>query len=109
MKKFLLSIARLLAPNAENLAEVGKKVNEILGNIVGPVLIALGAAGAVYMIVLGVQYAKADADDKRAEVKKRLVNCLIGVIIMIVLVVICMAIDWAKFVQIFGYIDGVES
>ena len=103
MKKLLLSISRLLAPSRETLELLGGQINDILGTIVGPILIALGGAGAIYIVVLGVQFAKSESEDKRAECKKRMINLAIGVVLMLALSAVCTMIDWAEFVQIFGY------
>ena len=106
MKNMLMNIvarmSRLLAVDA-NLREIGAEVNSILRVWVGPLMIALGGVGAVYIIILGIQYAKGENDSKRAEVKTRLVNCIIGVIAILVLGSVCIGIDWAKLVQVFGY------
>ena len=106
MNKFLMIVNKLMSgsdKDNERLVELGSKITEILGKYVGPILIALSGAAAIYMVVLGVQYAKSESDDKRAEVKKRLINMVIGVLIMIGLTVMCMAIPWADIIQIFGY------
>lgn len=95
---FMLNISKLL-----NLQSVGSEVNKILGDWVGPLFIAIGGAGAIYVIVLGVQYIRSENDSKRAEAKTRIVNCVIGVITLLVLAAVCMAVDWASFVEIFGY------
>ena len=97
MRNFLLD-------TSGNAGEVSKKIGSILSDIVGPIMIALGGALAVYMIVLGVQYAKSENDNKRAEAKTRLVNCLIGLIVIIVMVIICMAVNWETLVnQLYNY------
>ena len=106
MYKFLMIVNKLMASpdkSDEKYNELGIKIAEILRNYVGPILIALSGAAAMYMVVLGVQYAKSESDDKRAEVKKRIINMVVGVLIMIGLTVMCMAIPWADFIQIFGY------
>ena len=95
---FLLSISMLL-----DLAAVGEQVNKILGVWVGPLFTAIGGAGAIYIIVLAVQYIRSENDNKKAEIKSRMVNCIIGVISILVLAAVCMMVDWAGFVQIFGY------
>ena len=51
-----------------------------------PILIVIGAAGALYAIVLGVNMARADSTEKREEGKKRLVALVIGIAVMIVLI-----------------------
>ena len=69
--------ARTLAPIAE-----------LVGEILVPLLIVIGAAGGLYAIVLGVQYSKAESSEKRDEAKKRLINMIIGVLVLIVLLVL---------------------
>ena len=106
MNKLLMTMSRLLAnPKLEAL---GGQIKTILSTIVGPILIALGGAGAIYIIVLGVQYARSESDDKRAEVKKRMVNLAVGVLLILGLSAICTFVDWANFVQMFGYATEVE-
>jgi cell division protein FtsW (lipid II flippase) len=54
-------------------------------------MILLGLVGAVWVIVLGIQYGKAESDDVKTEAKKKLINTIVGVciglLIMIVLAV----------------------
>ena len=50
------------------------------------IMAIVGAAGAVYAIVLGVNLAKAEDQSKRDEAKKRLVTVLIAVGVTIALV-----------------------
>ena len=63
---------------------------ETLFTYLNPVLYAImavvGAAGAIYAIVLGVNLARAEDQSKRDEAKKRLVTTLIAVAITIALV-----------------------
>ena len=95
---FLLSIARLL-----DLAAVSTEVNDILNFWVGPLFIAIGGVGTIYVIILGIQYAKSESDSKRAEAKTRIINCIIGVIILLIIGAICLSVNWASLVEIFGY------
>ena len=53
-----------------------------------PLLVIVGTAGSIYAVVLGVNYARAETTDKREEAKKRLINAVIGLVVMIVLLVI---------------------
>lgn len=100
-RNLTINLGRLLA--TDKYATVGNEVKTILQTWVGPIFIALGGVGSVYIIVLAVQYAKSENDSKRAEAKTRIVNCIIGVIALLVIATVCLAIDWAKLVQIFGY------
>lgn len=103
MKRFLMSMSRLLAPNKDTLVELSNQIHDILSTIVGPILIALGGAGAIYIVVLGVQFAKSESEEKRTEAKKRMINLAIGVVLILALASVCTFIDWASFIQIFGY------
>ena len=99
MQKLLMFMSQLLA--AKDAAE---KVTEILKNMVGPILMALGGAGAIYVIILGVNYAKAEDDAKRKDAKKRIWNLLIGIVAMFTLAALCISIKWDKLVtDMFGY------
>ena len=51
-----------------------------------PMLIIVGAAGTIYAVVLGVNMARADSTEKREEAKKRLINVIVGLAIMIGLI-----------------------
>ena len=106
MRQIMLSITSLLATTGNNVAATAQKVNEVLHNIVGPCLTALGGMAIIYIVVLGVQYAKSENADKRAEMKKRIVNLAIGVVIMIVMITMCFAIQWDKIIpDLFGYLE----
>ena len=63
-------------------------IADLLGEILVPLLIALSTAGSVYAIVLGVAYSKAESGEKRDEAKKRLVNVLIGFVVLLVLLIL---------------------
>ena len=77
---------------------------KVLDQLLIPVIIILGVAGAIYGIVLGVQFSKAETADKRDETKKRLINAVIGVVIMLV-ALIGMKIFVANAGTIFGWVD----
>lgn len=99
-----INMGRLL--ETDKLTAIGEEVHTILSTWVGPIFIALGGVGSIYIIVLAVQYAKSENDSKRAEVKTRIVNCLIGVIALLAIATVSLTIkgeDWANLVKIFGY------
>ena len=62
-------------------------VYEYLPPVLWAILAIVGAAGAIYAIVLGVNLAKAEDTSKREEAKKRLIYVLIAVAITIALVI----------------------
>ena len=105
MYSMLANIMMLL--DAEQAA---RKAVEIIKTMVGPVLVVLAGAGAIYMVVMGVQYAKAEDDGKRQEVKKRLLNLAIGVIAVMTLGALCIGLNWQGFTRtLFGAIWGVSK
>lgn len=55
-------------------------------DILWPLLIIVGAAGAIWAVVLGVNMARADSTEKREEAKKRLLSLVIGLAITIGLI-----------------------
>lgn len=59
----------------------------ILNELLIPIIILLGVAGAIYAITLGVQYSKAESSEKRDEVRKRLINGVIGIVIALILLI----------------------
>ena len=54
--------------------------------VLWPILIVVCAAGMIYAIILGVNMARADSTDKREEAKKRLINVLVGLAIIVALI-----------------------
>ena len=56
--------------------------------ILWPLLIVVAAAGSIYAVILGVNMARADSTEKREEGKKRLMNVLIGMGVIIALILL---------------------
>ncbi|MGN0961589.1 MAG: Mbov_0395 family pilin-like conjugal transfer protein [Christensenellales bacterium] len=92
MRNFLLD-------GVSTLTEIADKFQSAMENIVGPVLIVIGAAAAIFAIYLGVMYAKAEDANKRKEVQGRLIGAAIGVVIIVVGIILCYAIDWKNLVD----------
>lgn len=82
MQQFLL--AEQWLGNLSWLNDVYKTLPEILYAI----LAIVGGAGVVYSIVLGVNLAKSENDEKRKYAAYRLRNTLIGVAVLLVLVLL---------------------
>jgi cell division protein FtsW (lipid II flippase) len=55
-------------------------------SVLWPILIVVCAAGMIYAVILGVNMARADSTDKREEAKKRLINVLVGLAIIVALI-----------------------
>ena len=62
------------------------QVVDAISYVLIPLLIIVGAAGTIYAVVLGVNMARADSTEKREEAKKRLINVIVGLAIMIGLI-----------------------
>lgn len=60
----------------------------VINDILWPVLILVAAAGTIYAVVLGVNMARADSTEKREEAKKRVINVLVGMAIIIGLILL---------------------
>lgn len=63
-------------------------VVELLENILWPLIAVVGAAGAIYSVVLGVKYAKAEEPQEREKAKGALKNAIIGFGLIFVLLVV---------------------
>ena len=80
-------------------------VYEVINAIIVPILIIVATAGIVYAIVLGVNYAKAETSDQKEEAKKRIINVVVGAVLMIVLMLaLFLFIKYAP--DIFGWVSG---
>ena len=90
MTTYLLSITgRGMLAGDLNLPAGWEWVEEIVNAIdilLYPLLIVVGAAGMIYAVVIGVQMARADSTEKREEAKKRLINVIVGLAIIIGLI-----------------------
>ena len=63
-------------------------VLDVLASALIPILIIVGTAGMIYAIVLGVKLARAETTDARDEAKKRLINAVIALVVMIALILL---------------------
>ena len=58
----------------------------LLNSLMAPLLAIVGALGALYCVVLGVKYAKAEEPQEREKAKGALKNAVIGIILIFVLI-----------------------
>ncbi|MBO4413040.1 MAG: hypothetical protein J5779_03395 [Clostridia bacterium] len=70
---------------ASGAASVKTTVVTVTKSILIPVLGIVGMAGVIWAIVLGINFAKADSNEKREEAKKRLISLVVGIVVVIVL------------------------
>ena len=88
MKNFLLN------GEVKDLAGIAGKFNELMKQIIGPVIAVIGVAAVIYAVVLGFNYAKAEDAEARKKVQGRLIGALIGAVIIVAGAVLCFAIKW---------------
>lgn len=62
-------------------------VYNVLPNILWSIMAVAGAAGIVYSIVLGVNLAKSETDEKRKTAATRIKNTIIGVAVLIIIII----------------------
>ena len=60
---------------------------DLLNMVLGPALAIVGALGAIFCIILGVKYAKAEEPQDREKAKHSLKNAIIGFVLIFVLLV----------------------
>jgi len=57
-----------------------------LDGLLIPLTIIISVAGAIWVIILGVQLARAESADKATEAKKRLINVAVAIVAVIVFI-----------------------
>ncbi len=67
-------------------AEVVTPIVSLLNSIMGPLLAIVGALGALYCVILGVKFAKAEEPQEREKAKGALKNAVIGFVLIFVLI-----------------------
>ena len=67
-------------------ASVVAPIVSLLNSLMGPLLAIVGALGALYCVVLGVKYAKAEEPQEREKAKGALKNAIIGFVLIFVLI-----------------------
>ncbi len=96
--RFLLDENTYGSESVSTMKDLADAFAGLMKNVLGPVLIVIGAAAALYAIYLGVMYAKAEDANKRKEVQGRLIGAAIGVVIILVGITLCYAINWESLV-----------
>ena len=57
----------------------------LLNSVMAPLLAVVGAVGALYCVILGVKFAKAEEPQDREKAKSHLKNAVIGFVLIFVL------------------------
>ena len=79
-----------LAAAPEGSIDLSNVTNPIIGflnSILVPIISLVGAVGAIYCVLLGVKFAKAEEPQEREKAKAHLRNAIIGFVLIFVLVV----------------------
>ena len=64
---------------------IANPVIGLINSLLGPLLGIVGAAGAIYCVILGVKFAKAEEQQDREKAKQALKNAIIGCVLIFVL------------------------
>ncbi|MDO5331556.1 MAG: pilin [Bacillota bacterium] len=61
---------------------------DLLNDMLAPLLLVVGAVGALYCVLLGVKYARAEEPQDREKAKAHLKGAIIGFVLIFVLIVL---------------------
>ncbi len=67
--------------------QMAAPIVNLLNMVVTPALIIVGALGAIFCILLGVKFAKAEEPQDREKAKNSLKNAIIGFVLIFILLV----------------------
>ena len=70
-----------------DLNSIIQPVLDICNTLVPIMLAVVGAVGALWCILLGVKYAKADDPQEHEKAKKGLINAIVGFVLIFVLLI----------------------
>lgn len=76
------------AKSATSFYDVVQPIVDLLNSMIGPLLLIVGAVGALYCILLGVKYARAEEPQDREKAKQHLTGAIIGFVLIFVLIVV---------------------
>ena len=68
--------------------EVTAPVVDLINSLLGPAIGIVSALGAVYCVILGAKFAKAEEPQEREKAKTHLKNAIIGFVLIFVLLVV---------------------
>lgn len=81
-----IALAGSALADGANFTKVAKPIIDLLNSILGPLLAVVVALGALYCVILGVKFAKAEEPQEREKAKSHLKNAIIGFVIIFVLI-----------------------
>ena len=68
-------------------AKVVAPIVSLLNSLMAPLLAIVGALGALYCVILGVKFAKAEEPQEREKAKQHLKSAIIGYVLIFILIV----------------------
>ena len=71
-----------------SLTDVVAPIVDLLNDMLAPLLLVVGAVGALYCVLLGVKYARAEEPQDREKAKAHLKGAIIGFVLIFVLIVV---------------------
>lgn len=77
----------ILAMSEKELTQIVKPLLDVLGVVVPVLLTVIGAVGAIWVIFLGVKYAKAEDPQEHDKARSALKNAIIGFVLIFVLLI----------------------
>ncbi|MGN1060297.1 MAG: Mbov_0395 family pilin-like conjugal transfer protein [Candidatus Coproplasma sp.] len=77
----------LASISSNDMTKIVKPVLDVCNVLVPVLLSVVGAVGAIYCILLGVKYAKADDPQEHEKAKKGLKNAIIGFVLIFILLI----------------------
>ena len=80
-------IPNLMAISERDLNQIVKPLLEVLGVVVPVLLSVVGALGAIWVIFLGVKYAKAEEPQEHEKARANLKHAIIGFVLIFGLLV----------------------
>ena len=66
-------------------SKVSEPIVQLINSLMTPLLAIVGAAGAIFCVILGVKFAKAEEPQDREKAKQALKNAIIGFVLIFVL------------------------
>ena len=77
----------ILAMSEKDLNQVVKPLLDVLGVVVPVLLGVVGAVGAIWVIFLGVKYARAEEPQEHEKARNNLKHAIIGFVLIFVLLI----------------------
>ena len=85
MNKFAMI---LMTAKDTPISNMAKPIVDLLNMVLPPALGIVGAVGAIYCVLLGVKFAKAEEPQDQMKAKQALKNAIIGFLLIFVLLVL---------------------